>query len=346
MGLSLVKWRFLPACVAGEDSDELLTVVGSVLEYGNANELQPVSAAVEVRDLSKTYGDIRAVRNISFAVAQGEVFGMLGPNGAGKTTTLEIVEGLRTADSGSVKVLGMDIGQQSQRVKASIGVQLQTTSLYPRLSVREVLDLFGSFFPSALRPEELIKLAGLEDSRNKLCINLSGGQKQRLSVALALVNDPQILFLDEPTTGLDPQARHNIWDVIQFGRQKGKTVFLTTHYMEEAERLCDRVAIIDHGEIIATDRPDALVEQYFREEAIEFKLDEALPAELFRGVPGATHVVAENGRITIYSSSVPPTISGLLELTQQRGMKLTDLYVRRATLEDVFLKLTGRRIRD
>ena len=323
-----------------------MTMANNPLEYDGANKARSMSTVVEVQDLCKTYGDIKAVHNVSFAVAEGEVFGMLGPNGAGKTTTMEIVEGLRTADSGSVKVLGMDMRQHRQRVKASIGVQLQTTSLYPRLTVYEVLGLFGSFFPSAVPAEELIKLAGLEDSRNKLCINLSGGQRQRLSVALALVNDPQILFLDEPTTGLDPQARHNIWDVIQFGRQKGKTVFLTTHYMEEAERLCDRVAIIDHGEIISTDRPDALVRQHFHEQAIEFKLDEPLPAELLRGVKAATNVVSENGKTTIYSTSVPSTISALLELAEQRGIKLADLYVRRATLEDVFLKLTGRRIRE
>ena len=305
-----------------------------------------MSTVIEVNNLHKSYGDIKAVNNVSFAVAQGEIFGMLGPNGAGKTTTMEIVEGLRTADSGSVVVLGMNVGQHLRRVKASIGVQLQTTSLYPRLSVREVLDLFGSFFPRALSVDGLIELVGLEDSRNKLCINLSGGQKQRLSVALALVNDPQILFLDEPTTGLDPQARHNIWDVIEFGRRKGKTVFLTTHYMEEAERLCDRVAIIDHGGIIATDRPDRLVGQHFREQAIEFELDQHLDEEVFRQLAGVTNMLAENGKVTVYSSSVPVTISALLELANQRSIKLTDLYIRRATLEDVFLKLTGRRIRE
>jgi ABC-2 type transport system ATP-binding protein len=286
------------------------------------------------------------VNNVSFTVAQGEIFGMLGPNGAGKTTTMEIVESLRTADSGNVLVLGMDIRKYPRRIKASIGVQLQTTSLYPRLSVREVLDLFGSFFPRALPVDELIKLVGLEDSRNKLCINLSGGQQQRLSVALALVNDPQILFFDEPTAGLDPQARHNIWDVIKFAREKGKTIFITTHYMEEAERLCDRVAIIDHGEIIATDLPDRLIDRHFKEEAIEFQLDQPLADEVLRQLSGATNVVTENGRVTVYSRSVPGTISALLEMAKQRDMKLTDLYVRRATLEDVFLKLTGRRIRD
>ena len=301
---------------------------------------------IEIDKLCKTYGDIKAVNNVSLTVVQGEIFGMLGPNGAGKTTTMEIVEGLRPADSGSVSVLGMDIKQRSRRIKASIGVQLQTTSLYPRLKVHEVLDLFGSFFPKALPYDELIKLVDLEDSRNKLCINLSGGQQQRLSIALALVNDPQILFLDEPTSGLDPQARHNIWDVIKLQREKGKTIFLTTHYMEEAERLCERVAIIDHGEIIATDRPDRLVNQHFNEEAIEFQLDQPPGDEVLRQLAGATNVVTENGKVTVYSGSVPATISALMEMAKQRDMKLTDLYVRRATLEDVFLKLTGRRIRD
>jgi ABC-2 type transport system ATP-binding protein len=305
-----------------------------------------MSTVIEVDKLCKTYGDIKAVNNVSLTVVQGEIFGMLGPNGAGKTTTMEIVEGLRPADSGSVSVLGMDIKQRSRRIKASIGVQLQTTSLYPRLKVYEVLDLFGSFFPKALPYDELIKLVDLEDSRNKLCINLSGGQQQRLSIALALVNDPQILFLDEPTSGLDPQARHNIWDVIKLQREKGKTIFLTTHYMEEAERLCERVAIIDHGEIIATDRPDRLVNQHFNEEAIEFQLDQPPGDEVLRQLAGATNVVTENGKVTVYSGSVPATISALMEMAKQRDMKLTDLYVRRATLEDVFLKLTGRRIRD
>ena len=305
-----------------------------------------MGAVIEVEKLRKSYGDIKAVNNISFAVSQGEIFGMLGPNGAGKTTTMEIVEGLRPADAGSVSVLGMDIKQRSRRIKAIIGVQLQTTSLYPRLKVREVFELFGSFFPKAVPPDELIKLVGLEDSRSKLCINLSGGQQQRLSIGLALVNDPQILFLDEPTSGLDPQARHNIWDLIKLQKERGKTVFLTTHYMEEAERLCQRVAIIDHGEIIATDRPDRLVSQHFKEEAIEFQLDQLLGNEVLSRLAGATNVVTENGRVTVYSNDVPVTISSLMELAKQMDMKLTDLYVRRATLEDVFLKLTGRRIRD
>ncbi|HUV53182.1 MAG TPA: ABC transporter ATP-binding protein [Dehalococcoidia bacterium] len=305
-----------------------------------------MNVVIEVENLRKTYGEIKAVNNISFKVAQGEIFGMLGPNGAGKTTTMEIVEGLRIADSGRVFVLGMDVKRRQRKIKAAIGVQLQTTSLYPRLKVHEVIDLFGSFFLKALPPDELIELVKLEDSRNKLCMNLSGGQQQRLSVALALVNDPQILFFDEPTSGLDPQARHNIWDVIKFAQEKGKTIFLTTHYMEEAERLCERVAIIDHGEIIAMGRPDKLIDQYFHEEAIEFQLDQSIGEDALHQLAGATNVVEENGKVTVYSGSVPLTISALMEMAKQKDMKLTELYVRRATLEDVFLKLTGRRIRD
>jgi ABC-2 type transport system ATP-binding protein len=301
---------------------------------------------VEVANLRKSYGEIKAVNNISFSVAQGEIFGMLGPNGAGKTTTMEIVEGLRDADSGSVAVLGMDIKKHPRKVKSYVGVQLQATALYPRLTVREVLDLFGSFFPRHISAGKLIKMAGLEDSKGKRCINLSGGQQQRLSVALALVNNPRILFLDEPTTGLDPQSRRNIWRIIEAVRKAGKTVFLTTHYMEEAERLCDRVAVIDHGKIIATDRPDRLVSKHFEEQAIEFELDQPIGDDELGKVSGVTSALTEDGKTIIYSSAVPTTISGLLELARGKETELSNLHVRRATLEDVFLKLTGRRIRE
>jgi ABC-2 type transport system ATP-binding protein len=305
-----------------------------------------MTGIIEVQGLSKSYGDLKAVQNISFGVVKGEVFGMLGPNGAGKTTTMEIVEGLRESDSGSVEVLGLNIKREPRLIKARIGVQLQATALYPYLTVSEVLDLFGSFFPKALPVEQLLGLVKLEDSRRKLCTHLSGGQQQRLSVALALVNDPEILFLDEPTAGLDPQARHSIWEVVEFARQREKTVFLTTHYMEEAERLCDRVAIIDYGQIIATDRPEGLIAQNFREEAIEFDLAHRIEKEELGGLAGATSVVTENGKVTVYSTLVPATISALLELAKKRNVQLADLRVHRATLEDVFLKLTGRRIRD
>jgi len=305
-----------------------------------------MNTVIEVDNLSKSYGDIKAVNGVSFTVAEGQVYGMLGPNGAGKTTTMEIVEGLRTADSGRVTVLGMDIKQALRKIKCCIGVQLQTTSLYPRLTVPEVLELFASFFDKSVPIDELICTVGLEDSRKKYCKNLSGGQQQRLSLAMAMVNDPQIMFLDEPTTGLDPQARHHIWEVVELNRSKGKTVFLTTHYMEEAERLCDRVAIIDHGQVIASDRPANLISQHFKEEAIEFHLSIDVDKQALSRLPGATQVVAEDGGVTVYSKSVPATISALLDFAKGHDIELTNLYVRRATLEDVFLKLTGRRIRE
>ncbi len=305
-----------------------------------------MDTVIEVKNLYKSYGDVKAVTGIDFSVSKGEIFGMLGPNGAGKTTTMEIVEGIRNADSGEVEVLGMNIRQHQRQVKANIGVQLQTTSLYPRLSVREVLDLFGSFFPRHVSADKLIEMVELEESSSRLCINLSGGQQQRLSVALAMVNDPSILFLDEPTSGLDPQSRHNIWKVIEYVRSEGKSVFITTHYMEEAERLCDRLAIVDHGKIIVTDRPKTLIAQHFKEEAIEFELDGHIDEEVFRQMAGVTNAQLENGKMIIYSSEVPITISALMELAKQRNIQITNLYVRRATLEDVFLKLTGRKIRE
>jgi ABC-2 type transport system ATP-binding protein len=305
-----------------------------------------MKAVIKVDHLRKSYKDIKAVSDISFSVYEGEIFGMLGPNGAGKTTTMEIVEGIRKADSGRVTVLGIDVKKDPRKVKANIGVQLQTTSLYPRLSVREVMALFASFYPRSASIDKLIKLVDLEDSKKKRCKNLSGGQQQRLSIALALVNNPKVLFLDEPTSGLDPQSRHNIWGMIEYVRSKGKSVFITTHYMEEAQRLCDRVAIIDYGKIIATDKPDKLVSQHFQDEAIEFELSQKLENDVLSAVAGVTNVVQENGKVTVYSSAVPVTVSALLDLARQRGFELTNLYVRRATLEDVFLKLTGRRIRE
>ena len=305
-----------------------------------------MDTVIKVDNLRKAYGTVRAVDDISFSVAQGEVFGMLGPNGAGKTTTMEIVEGIRPYDSGSVSVLGMNIKRNQRKIKSQIGVQLQTTSMYPKLTVQEMLQLFGSFFPRHLSIDNLIKVTGLEESRKKRFENLSGGQKQRLSIALALVNNPKILFLDEPTSGLDPQSRHNIWSLVERVRAKGKTVFITTHYMDEAEHLCDRVAVIDHGKIIAVDKPDELISQHFQEQAIEFDIGQRIDEGEFRRLAAVTNVLLEERKVTVYSSSIPATVSALMERAKQKGVELTNLYVRRATLEDVFLKLTGRRIRD
>jgi ABC-2 type transport system ATP-binding protein len=305
-----------------------------------------MDTVIKVDNLRKAYGSVKAVDDISFSVAQGEVFGMLGPNGAGKTTTMEIVEGIRPYDSGSVSVLGMNIKRNQRKIKSQIGVQLQTTSMYPKLTVQEMLQLFGSFFPRHLSSDNLIKVTGLEESRKKRFENLSGGQKQRLSIALALVNNPKILFLDEPTSGLDPQSRHNIWSLVERVRAKGKTVFITTHYMDEAEHLCDRVAVIDHGKIIAVDKPDKLISQYFQEQAIEFDIGQRIDEGEFRRLAAVTNVLLEERKVTVYSSAIPVTISALMDMAKQKGVELTNLYVRRATLEDVFLKLTGRRIRD
>jgi ABC-2 type transport system ATP-binding protein len=301
--------------------------------------------SITVRDLCKNYGDTVAVAGVSFEVASGEVFGLLGPNGAGKTTTVECLLGLRDPDSGNITVLGMEHGTDAREIKKRIGAQLQTTGLYPKLTVRELIDLFGSLFPKAHSTERVIELVGLQEKAKTLSKDLSGGQRQRLAVALALVSDPDLIFLDEPTTGLDPQARRGLWDVIRGLETAGKTVLLTTHYMEEAEQLCDRVAVMDHGRIIALDTPEALINQHFRETAIEFVAVGEPPREALTALPGVTHTLFENGRPTLYSTDVPRTMAGLFDLVTAEELAFKDMTVRQATLEDVFLKLTGRRIR-
>jgi ABC-2 type transport system ATP-binding protein len=304
--------------------------------------------AIAVHGLRKSYGETKAVDGISFAVQVREVFGMLGPNGAGKTTTVEIIEGLRVADSGDVTVLGLDVRKEAQTIKARIGVQLQTTALYPLLTVREVIDLFRSFYPGAVRDTDyVIDLVDLRERHKTRSQELSGGQQQRLSLALALVNRPDIIFLDEPTTGLDPQGRRRVWDVIQQIREEGTTVFLTTHYMDEAERLCDRVAVIDHGRIIALGTPEELIDAHFEESAIEFELGHGgADTGSLSTLEGVTHLRQDGAQVTLYSRAVPQTLMGLTGLGGKGRLALNDLHVRRATLEDVFLKLTGRRIRE
>ncbi len=303
---------------------------------------------IEVLNLVKHYGTIKAVDGISFHVEQGEVFGMLGPNGAGKTTTVEIIEGLRTADSGRVTVLGLDVAKVPARIKQKIGVQLQAPSLMPSLTVDELLDTFAGFYKRSLPIGDVVELLALTESRKVLVKNLSGGQQQRLSVALALINDPEVAFLDEPTTGLDPQARRGLWTVIEDMRNKSKTIFLTTHYMEEAERLCDRVAIIDHGKIIAIDTPQELIRNYFKEKAIQFELEPPPPKIVLQTFPGTTNVAIDANEVVVYSNDIPATMSAILKYAEKVNLtgQLKDLHVRQATLEDVFLKLTGRRIRE
>ncbi len=303
---------------------------------------------IKVEQLVKSYGTIKAVDDISFHVEQGEVFGMLGPNGAGKTTTVEIIEGLRTADSGRVSVLGLDVAKVPAKIKQKIGIQLQAPSLMATLTVEEILDLFSAFYQRSLPIDRVIELLSLTDSRKVLVKNLSGGQQQRLSVAMALVNDPEIAFLDEPTTGLDPQARRGLWSVIEDMSSKDRTIFLTTHYMEEAERLCDRVAIIDHGKIIALDSPQNLIRSYFEEKAIQFEMEPSPDPVILQTLPGTTSVVIDANEVVVYSNDIPATMSAVLKYAEKMNLsgQLKDLHVRGATLEDVFLKLTGRRIRE
>ena len=303
---------------------------------------------VEVKNLVKSYGPVRAVDDISFEVRQGEVFGMLGPNGAGKTTTVEIIEGLRTADSGKISVFGLDINKGISEIRQKIGIQLQAPSLLPLLRVEEILDVFASFYRHSLPINELLELLSLSESRKIMVKNLSGGQQQRLSVAMALVNDPELAFLDEPTTGLDPQARRGLWSVIENMRARGRTVFMTTHYMEEAQHLCDRVAIIDHGKIIALGTPDELIREHFRESAIEFEMQPPPPEIVLQTFPGATETVVSDSEVIIYSSNIPATMSSILKYAEKVDLasQLKNLHVRESTLEDVFLKLTGRRIRE
>jgi ABC-2 type transport system ATP-binding protein len=304
------------------------------------------SIAIDVRDLRKRYGDVQAVDGVTFDVRRGEVFGMLGPNGAGKTTTVEMMEGLRTPDSGEVRVLGLEATRDTGALKERIGIQLQTAALYPNLTVAETIELFRSFFRRARPTEELIEALDLGERRDARTKVLSGGQRQRLSVALALVNDPEVLFLDEPTTGMDPQARRSLWGLVRELAQRGTTVLLTTHYMEEAEELCDRVAIMDHGRILELGGVGELVGRRFRELSVRFDDLPELMDPTLEALPGVTRVMRDDGVTALYTADVASTIGGLLAMTSERGMEPGNLTVRRATLEDVFLDLTGRALRD
>ncbi len=302
--------------------------------------------AISVRDLRKRYADVQAVDGVTFEVRPGEVFGMLGPNGAGKTTTVEMMEGLRAPDSGEVRVLGIDATRDAPALKERIGIQLQTAALYPNLTVAETIELFRSFFRRARPTPELIDALDLGERRDARTKVLSGGQRQRLSVALALVNEPEVLFLDEPTTGMDPQARRSLWGLVRELADRGTTVLLTTHYMEEAEELCDRVAVMDHGRILELGGVPELIGRRFRELSVRFDDIPDLPGPMLDGLPGVTRVMRDDGVTALYTRDVAGTIGGLLALTAERGTEPGNLTVRRATLEDVFLDLTGRALRD
>jgi len=303
-------------------------------------------AVIAVDDVRKAYGAVQAVDGVSFHVAKGEIFGLLGPNGAGKTTTMEMIEGLHAPDSGEIHVLGMDVRRSATAIKSRVGVQLQTAALYPQLTVTELIELFGSFFGRRPATERLLEDLELTEKRNARTKTLSGGQQQRLSVALALVNDPEVVFLDEPTTGLDPAARQGLWAVIRRMQREDRTILMTTHYMEEAEALCDRLAIMDHGKILDSGTVDDLIGRRFRERGVHFRRSGAPEKEKLEALPAVSRVVYEEDEVVLYTSDVPATIGGLLELTGRARTEPADLMVRRASLEDVFLDLTGRALRD
>ncbi|MFP4662256.1 MAG: ABC transporter ATP-binding protein [Halanaerobiales bacterium] len=308
------------------------------------------SSGIIVKDLKKHYGTIRAVDGISFEVEEGIIFGMLGPNGAGKTTTIETIVGLNKKDSGQVSVFGHDIEGELDKVKKLIGVQLQSPSLFPRLTVKEIIELFGSFYPDPLSSAEVIEKIGLEEKGNTHVKNLSGGQKHRLAVGLAMVSNGRAVFLDEPTTGLDPQARRQLWDVILALKGAGKTVFLTTHYMDEAEKLCDKLLVIDQGKVIAEGSPKSLIRDNFNETAVEFKnpgfVESEIEELLEKDIAERHSMESEEDHIILYTDDVPETIKGLINYTESKDKMIDDIMVRHATLEDVFLKLTGRGIRE
>ncbi len=311
--------------------------------------------AVEVRDLVKEFaaaggGRLAAVDHVSFEVFGGEVFGFLGPNGAGKTTTLEIIEGLQDPTSGETKVLGLDSLRDRGEMKTRIGVQLQAGAYFTYLTLEEILDLFGSFYPKSVAPGELLEKVGLLEKRKALIRELSGGQAQRFSIVAAMVNDPDVVFLDEPTTGLDPQARRNLWDLVELiNRDEGKTVVMTTHYMEEAQVLCDRVAIIDHGRIQALDSPLGLVHELPAAYRIQFRTDSTVDAaELWRlpGVRDVTPVLLGGFNYELAVARARDTLPAFIEWTKDRGVDVDDVQVVPATLEDVFLTLTGHSLRE
>lgn len=305
--------------------------------------------AVQVNGLVKRYGQVVAVKGVGFEVAEGEVFGLLGPNGAGKTTTVECMEGLRIPDDGTIRIFGHDPFGEPNAVKELMGVQLQATALPPKIRVREALELFGSFYRRRRPASELLRWAGLDELANRLYDTLSGGQKQRLALALALVNDPKLVILDEPTAGLDAHARRGLHELILRLKGEGKTVLLTTHYIEEAERLCDRVAILDRGELIALGKPQNLIAQSGEASRVEIVTNRPLAADMLRQLPAVTSTVGETSgdgqSITrLWTTDLTRTLPALLELLRHQQTTLLYLSIARPTLEDVFVRLTGHGI--
>lgn len=302
---------------------------------------------LEVEDLRKYYGQVKAVDGVSFKVKQGSIFTLLGPNGAGKTTTIEIIEGLRTPDSGRIKFLGKYVSKIGREEKAYIGVSLQETNLIPYLTVRETLDMFKSIFERSLDVDEVLRMISLEDKANTYIKNLSGGQKQRLVIGLAMINDPLILFLDEPTTGLDPQARRNTWDILLDLKKKGKTIILTTHYMEEAEFLSDWVCIMDFGKIIKEGDPHSLIRDLGKESLIEVELDaNSIMLDELNNSGLEPVYDKKHKKLLLKTNDILSTTDLLLKLSKKNSLQIRDVVIRQPNLEDVFLSLTGRTLRE
>jgi ABC-2 type transport system ATP-binding protein len=318
----------------------------------------PTGPSLLLRGLRKTYADVVAVNGLDLEVARGECFGLLGPNGAGKTTTIEICEGLTDPDSGTVELLGLNWRSNHDELRQRIGIQLQETQFPDKLKVEEALRLFRSFFKHGLSVEESIKTAQLEEKRNARIGGLSGGQKQRLAMACALVGDPELLFLDEPTTGLDPQARRHLWDLVDDLKRAGRTIILTTHYMDEAERLCDRVAIMDHGKIIALGTPQQLIASIGGEHIVEFAIgrsgpdaiqdavEDPIDAALLLAIPGIQSHRVDAGVHQLSVSELHDAVPKIFAVLTEHGFHLNEFRTHSATLEDVFVGLTGRNLRD
>ncbi len=301
---------------------------------------------ITVKDLTKQYGDFTAVKAISFTVRRGETFGILGPNGAGKTTTLEMIEGLKGITSGEVILDEKNVTTHTREVKQIIGVQLQASSFFDGLNLKELVEVFGAMYGQHVDALELLREVQLDDKAKSKVKELSGGQKQRLSIAVALVNKPKVLFLDEPTTGLDPQARRNLWDLITQIKAKGVTVILTTHYMEEAEVLCDRIAIMDHAKIIALDTPTGLLKLADVVTSIEVHLDRHVEPAIFKDLPDVVDVTAEDHALLLHTAKPETTLPALFARAKEQNLHLGNIQMHQATLEDVFLKLTGRSLRE
>lgn len=317
------------------------------LEPAGTGVSHSAPAVLTVEGVVKQYGSLVAVDGVSFEVQRGEIFGILGPNGAGKTTTLEMIEGLRSPDGGCITICGLDASRHRRQVKQRIGVQLQSQTLWAELTVQETIQTFRSLYRTRVPVNTLLERFTLTEKRKAFVGNLSGGQRQRLALACAVVNDPEVVFLDEPTTGLDPQARLTFWDLIAEMREEGKTIILTTHYMEEAEALCDRVAVMDRGRIIALGTPRELVRQLEFENTIEclFGSDvEIARVQSLRGVISVRQ--QQDGTLFIFTRDIAQTMSDVLELAERERATIAGLQVRTATLEDVFISLTGRRLRD